>query len=86
MFILRKVLSDGVQINTYIGEYYVLVRKEENTAEFEKTTKLWDDKDVECAYAVLTYEDGSKIMPLYKGSSYYIMASDGQTFDNVSLK
>ncbi len=84
MFALRRILKDGVEINTCLGEYYVLVRKVENKEEFEKTIKLWNEEDLENVYAVITYADGSKIMPLYKGSSYYIMSSDGETFDNIS--
>jgi len=37
-------------------------------------------------YALITYDDGAKIMPLYKGSTNYIMTGDGETFDNVSYK
>jgi hypothetical protein len=86
MFILRRITSKGLEINTCLGEYYVLVRKIENKEEFDKTVKQWSEEDLENVYGIVTYEDGSKIMPLYKESKYYIMASDGKTFDNISEK
>lgn len=86
MFILRRITKDSLEINTCLGEYYVLVRKVENREEFKKTVELWGKEDLESVYGVITYEDGSKIMPLYEGSHYYVMASDGKTFDNISEK
>lgn len=86
MFVLRRILKDGVEINTNLGEYYVLVRRVENKDEFERTVKLWSESDTEDIYALITYDDGKKIMPLYRGSNYYVMASDGKTFDNIFEK
>lgn len=86
MFILRRVLKDGSEVNTSIGEYYILQMKEKSQEAFRETIKMWSDEDLKNVYGVIVYDDGNKIMPLYEGSSYYIMASDGRTFDNISEK
>lgn len=86
MFILRRILKDGVEINTSLGEDYVLVRRVENKDEFERTVKLWSESDTEDVYALITYDDGKKIMPLYDGGNYYIMTESGKTFDNVTRR
>jgi hypothetical protein len=86
MFILRRITSENIEINTCIGNYYVFVSRERNTDEFKRTIKLWSEDDTEDIYALITYDDGESIMPLYKKSYYYIMASDGRTFSNISFK
>lgn len=86
MFILRRVLRDGSEINTSLGEYYTLQLKEKNRSAFDEVIKMWSEEDSEKVYGVVVYDDGNKIMPLYEESAYYIMTSDGRTFDNVSLK
>ena len=86
MFILRRILKDGVQINTSLGEDYVLVRRVENKDEFERAVKLWSESDTEDVYALITYDEGQKIMPLYNGGNYYIMSENGSTFDNVTQR
>ena len=84
MFILRRILKNGSEVNTNLGDYYTLQIKEKCENEFNETIKMWGDSDSKSMYGVIVYEDGSKIMPLYDNSKYYIMTSDGRTFDNVS--
>lgn len=86
MFVLRRILKDGVEINTCLGLDYVLVLKESSKDEFNRTIKLWSEDDTENVYGLVTFDEGSNIMPLYRGSNYYVMASDGKTFDNISEK
>jgi hypothetical protein len=86
MFILRRITSESIEINTCLGDYYVFVSRERNVDEFNRTVKLWSEDDTEDVYAVVTYNDGFDIMPLYKKSHYYVMASDGRTFANISEK
>jgi hypothetical protein len=89
MFILRRITSDQVEINTCLNSEYVLTLKEKNSKEFEKTIKSlkFDNaEDIKDIYGFVTFNDGSSIMPLYKKSFYYIMTSDGNTFANISLK
>lgn len=86
MFILRRITSKGLEINTCLGIEYVLVLKERNEEEFKERVKLWSEDDQKDLYGVVCFEDGASIMPLYKNSSYYIMTGDGNTFSNVSEK
>jgi hypothetical protein len=86
MFILRRILPDGVEINTCLGTDYVFVSRQKNIDEFNRTVELWSKDDTKEVYGVITYDDGKTIMPLYERSNYYIMTSDGKTFDNVTNK
>jgi hypothetical protein len=68
---------------------YVLVLKEKNKEEFDRTSKLleWDDSEsTKDVYGFVTFDSGGSIMPLYQDSKYFIMGSDGKTFANISLK
>ena len=86
MFILRRLDCGFGEVNTMLDEYYILVSKEKNNTEFNETTKLWTEDDLKNIYAVIVYNDGASIMPLYNNSNYYIMTSDGKTFANISNK
>jgi hypothetical protein len=86
MFILREVTKEKLEINTCLAIEYVLVLRETNKEEFIERTKLWDDVFLKNIYGVVCFEAGELLMPLHKGSSYYIMTSDGKTFSNISEK
>jgi hypothetical protein len=86
MFILRRITSKGLELNTCLGIEYVLVLKEVNESEFRDRVKLWGEEDLKDLYGVVCFDDGGSIMPLYKKSSYYIMTGDGKTFSNISEK
>lgn len=89
MFILRRITSDGNELDTIIGKSYSPIRKIENRKEYEKTLKIWlgglktDDDNI---YGFIVSENGKCITPLYKKSVYFVMCSDGKTFANISLK
>lgn len=86
MFILRRITEGSLQVNTSLGIEYVMVLRETNSEEFKERTALWSGEDLVDVYGIVAFNDGNNIMPLYRGSNYYIMASDGQTFDNISEK
>jgi hypothetical protein len=87
MFVLRRIIPDGSESNTCLGETYNYVRKVENEKEYESTLKAWlqglkrDDEDV---YGFVVHNGGQTITPLYKRSVYFVMMSNGQTFANIS--
>jgi hypothetical protein len=87
MFVLRRITSQNVEINTSLGDYYVLIDKVRNPKEYQETLEMQfqvkEDPDI---YGFITYENGSKIEPLYRKSSYWIMGINGQTFANVTSK
>jgi len=89
MFILRRITSESIEINTCLGISYVMILKERNNDEFEKVAKSmkWDDADMtKDMYGFLTYNNGGETMPLYQKSHYFIMASDGKTVANITNK
>lgn len=87
MFILRRITSENVEINTSLDIEYVLVTKERNPKEFQETAGTLELGDEERdVYGFITFNGGKDIMPLYIKSKYYIMASDGKTFDNITFK
>ena len=89
MFILRRITSKSIEINDCLGTSYVMILKERNSVEFEKTAKAMklDDADMtKDMYGFITYNNGVNIMPLYQKSHYFIMASDGKTVANISNK
>jgi hypothetical protein len=86
MFILRRITSENIEINTCLGIDYVLISREKNLEEFKKTTELWTEEDSKEVYGLVTYDEGESIMPLYKKSQYYVMIGDGKTFSNITDK
>ena len=86
MFILRRIDPKFGEINTNLGEYYSLISKEKNNEQFKETVNQWDEDIKDKMYGVIIFDDDSgSLMPLYRGSEYYIMTSDGRTFSNISI-
>jgi hypothetical protein len=85
MFILRRITSELTEINECLGKNYVFINKDKDEAEFQRAVKPfdWEDEDI---YGFISYDNGASFMPLYKKSQYYIMMSDGKTFDNISYR
>ncbi len=86
MFALRRLTSQGSEINTVLGEDYVIVDAEKNKEDYKHfldKMKVSEDKDI---YGFISYESGSKFLALYKKSTYFVMMSNGQTFANITFK
>ncbi len=58
MFILRRITSQGLELNTCLGIEYVLVLKEVNESEFRDRVKLWGEEDLKDLYGVVCFDDG----------------------------
>ena len=86
MFILRRITEDSVEINTWMGSDYVLIFKETNHEEFKKVIIEWPESDLVDLFGVITFDYGESIMPLYRGSLYYVMTVDGKTFSKITYK
>ena len=94
MYTLRKVI-DNIQSNQELGSNYQVVDRETNYQEFckafealfkEKHTDYEDNQFSKNCYIILTYNDGSSLVPLYKNQSNYIMTESGKTFSNLTYK
>lgn len=86
MFILRRIDSTGVEVNTMLDVYYTLILKDDHRDVFDEATKLWEKETIDRVYGIVCVEDEDLIMPLYLGSFYYIMTDEGKTFANISKK
>jgi len=83
MFVLRRITSEGMERNTILGESYLLFDAERNPEDFKKSlVKLkMDEQDV---YGFISYNEGMKLVALYKRSTYFVMVGNGQTFANIT--
>lgn len=83
MFVLRRVLNDVYVCNTIVGNSYSLYLKEEHSKDFNQIIKVRNLGDVsDRIFAFVVGGDG-KEYPLYKNSRYYMMASNGSTFERI---
>lgn len=79
-FILRRI-ENGVETDTMLGGFYSYVEKDKSPEAFKEISKEWTEDDLKGCYAVITFFDDS-FMPLYEGSSYYVMTDTGGTVAN----
>jgi hypothetical protein len=85
MFILRRVTSENGESNTFLGKTYNLIHFVHQSEEFKKTKEVWGVEDDDMGiYAFICHDEGGKLIPLYKSSSYYVMTDNGNTFANVT--
>lgn len=83
-FILREI-RDGVETDTILGGFYSYIDREKATEIFNETAKEWSESDLNGCYAIISFFDESYI-PLYSGSTYYIMTDTGGTVANRTKK
>lgn len=88
MFALRKITSEGVQINIALGRTFTLVDSRRSPEKFEKDIKLLypgnsvkEDK----TYAILSGEECG-VIELFTGQDNYIVTDTGKTFSNITYK
>jgi len=98
MFTFRKIVPDGTEHNLFLGESYVFIDRETQYEEFSRAYKqvfsidhvadlddMSNDFSKNC-YAILVYNDGSDLLPIYKGDLNYVMSSNGQTYANITYR
>ena len=83
-FILRRI-ENGIETDTMLGGFYSYIDKEKSPKAFDDFTKEWDSDDLKDCYAIITFFEES-FMPLYEGSSYYVMTDTGGTVANRTKK
>jgi hypothetical protein len=96
MFILRRISSEGIQMNQTIGESYTYIGRFENAEEFRRCFKKYferdhvadlddtSDDDTKQVYCFIS--NGSLHQPLYMRQQNYIMTDSGKTFSNLSWR
>jgi len=84
MFSLRRINLTGLSSNQIIGNEYTIARKVENPEAYQGAKSLpeWQEVDDANIYGFLI--TATTTIPLYIPSKYYIMSSDGKTFENIS--
>lgn len=83
-FILRRI-EKGIETDTMLGGFYSYIEKDKSPEAFNEVTKEWDKEDLTGCYAIITFFDES-FMPLYEGSTYYVMTDTGGTVANRTKK
>jgi len=86
MFILRRITSENSESNTFLGEVYHFIHSLHQPEEFRRSLEARGDMgdDQLEIYAFIAYEAGSKLIPLWKKSTYYVMTESGTTFANIT--
>lgn len=95
MYTLRTFDSKGIENNLSLGKSYRLINRHVNKEAFQEAYKKAFGKDhvadldenatessKECGGFL--YDDNGILIYLNKTDTYYIMSSDGKTFDNIS--
>ncbi len=88
MFVLRRITSEGNEMNDCLGDCYHLILRDGNVTEFEKTLKAlkWEHSDELYGFVIYSIAGESVNKPLYKKSMYFVMMSNGETFANITFK
>lgn len=79
MYTLRRISSEGVEMNHYLGKIYTVVDSKKSPEIFKRDVEMFTDK--EGIFAIVSNEDGSFIQPLFKRQKNYIMTDSGKTLD-----
>lgn len=85
MYTLRRVSSDGIEMNFNLGDSYTFVEKEKNPKEFKRMiNEVLNGEISNTCYAFVSY-NGGQIHFLHKDQRNYIMTESGVTFSNLTL-
>lgn len=95
MFYLRVITKEGVQVNSVIGDQYLIIDSADNPEKFNETFKevftrdrvadlcATADEDTRGVYAFISSQK-LQMHPLYKGQQAYVMTESGGTFAKLS--
>lgn len=98
MYTLRRISSNGVEMNFALGKSYTVVHRLTAYEEFRQDFTVFykkphvadldpnADEDTKAVYAFVSTENGDNVYPLYSKQHAYIMTESGSTFSNLTLK
>lgn len=86
MFVLRRITSQNVKRNTVLGDSYILIDAESNPEDYKRSLKVMQWNEDTEIYGFISHDEGSRLIPLYKKSKYFVMMSNGETFENITFK
>lgn len=98
MFTLRRISSEGVEMNQVLGESYTYIDRWKSPEEFEKSWKNYaetcetkaslpdyDPKSDDADKRVFAFVgNGPILQPLWANQRAYIMTEGGKTFANLA--
>ena len=83
MFVLRRILNDVYVSNTIMGDTYSIYFKEGHPKDFNHLIEVNKLEDVVDRVFAFIRDSNGQEHPLYKNSRYYIMTSNGGTFESI---
>lgn len=83
MFVLRRILNDVYVSNTIMGDTYSIYFKEGHPKDFNHLIEVNKLEDVVDRIFAFIRDSNGQEHPLYKNSRYYIMTSNGGTFESI---
>ena len=83
MFVLRRILNDLYVSNTIMGDTYSIYFKEGHPKDFNHLIEVNKLEDVVDRIFAFIRDSNGQEHPLYKNSRYYIMTSNGGTFESI---
>ena len=83
MFVLRRILNDVYVSNTIMGDTYSIYFKEGHPKDFNHLIEVNKLEDVADKIFAFIRDSNGQEHPLYKNSRYYIMTSNGGTFESI---
>ena len=83
MFVLRRILNDVYVSNTIMGDTYSIYFKEGHPKDFNHLIEVNKLEDVADRIFAFIRDSNGQEHPLYKNSRYYIMTSNGGTFESI---
>lgn len=97
-FILRRISSQGVEMNFNLGKSYTVVNRFTAYEEFKTSFEQFyckphvadldpkSDDETKLCYAFVGGYGGIDIYPLFNKQKAYIMTENGDTFSNLTIK
>jgi len=85
MFTLRKINSEGYEMNFALGENYGIELRDKNQKDFESKFKEEVEAFGDDLYGMVCAEN-SKFHCLFIKQKNFIMTGNGQTYSNISFK
>lgn len=85
MYTLRKISSNGLEQNFFLGENYSIITERKSKESFNERFEIfWKDSPnpLSETIAFITNQEG-KCFPIFKNDETYIMTESGKTFSKL---
>jgi hypothetical protein len=89
MYSLRTITGRNDERNLFLGTHYVVVHRDKNFNDFEEIFLKENEhqyNENSNVYAYVICDGGEKYIPLLSVDENYIVAQNGSTYSNLTLK